>query len=427
MDLYTIAADLGVALALGLLVGLQRERAGSAVAGIRTFAFLALFGALTPTLAGLTKIDWAGPVLIAAGLLCVVALAYIGNISRAPSDQSPGVTTEIAMLVVYAAGVLCGLHQSPLAAIIGGCTVVLLHLKPPLQRFTAALSDEDVRAIMQFAVISLIILPIVPDRAMGPYDAFNPRDMWLLVVLVIAISLAAYVAQRVRGERQGLLLTGLLGGLVSSTATTAAVARRVRMSPTAGAVGAIAVFLATSVLYVRVFVELYAVSRPLFHAMCVPLGILFAVCLGSAGLAYLIAPRDGMGELPPSKNPSELKSALFFAGMFALVQLLSAAAHDHLGGRGVYAVAAFAGLTDLDAITLSSGRLHAQGQLGVREAAGSVLIALASNLIFKTVLASVLGGTAMLKRIWWLTAINIGACAVVGAMWWARLGASVSP
>ncbi|HEX2836827.1 MAG TPA: MgtC/SapB family protein [Phycisphaerales bacterium] len=417
MDLIPVCTDLGIALALGLLVGLQRERSASAVAGIRTFAFITLLGALLPIIATLTQVAWAVPASIVAGLLAVLGLAYIGNITRDPKDPAPGVTTEVAMLVMFAAGVLCGLGESRLAAIVGAATAVLLHLKPSLQRFTRALTDEDVRAIMQFAAISLIILPVVPDRDMGPFNAFNPRHMWLLVVLVVGISLAAYVAYRIRGDRQGIMLAGVLGGLISSTATTAAFARRVREQPASAALGASAIILASTVVYARVIVELYAVARTALPMLLWPLLTLFGIAAATAVIAAALATRDGHTPLPPPRNPSELKSALVFAGMFGIIQLLTAAANHWLGGRGHYAVAAVSGLTDLDAITLSSGRLLTQGQVTIQQAGAAIVIALASNLVFKVGLAGVLGGPALLKRLWWAALVNVAACGAV-LLWW---------
>jgi uncharacterized membrane protein (DUF4010 family) len=419
LDLPTVCINLGVALALGLLVGLQRERSASAVAGIRTFAFIALLGGMIPLLADLTTQPLAKPVLIAAGLICVLGLAYIGNLVRVPSDASPGVTTEVAMLVVFAAGVLCGMGEVQVAAIIGGVTTLLLHLKPSLQRFSRGLSDDDVRAAMQFVVITLIILPVVPDKDLGPFNAINPHHMWLLVVLVVGISLAAYVVQRVWGQQRGLLLAGVLGGLVSSTATTAALARRTREHTSLAGIATSAIFLATSVLYVRVLVELYIVAPALLAEMLVPIGVLLALCLASAGLAYAMGKHEQSQTLPQLRNPAELKGAIVFALLFAVVQVLSAGAYKWMGETGYYAVAAVSGLTDLDAITLSTGRLQARGAVGIEQATTAIAIALASNLAFKIGLAGVLSSGLLGRRFWTLGAVNLAACAgVVAWMAW---------
>ncbi|MFO0833207.1 MAG: MgtC/SapB family protein [Phycisphaerales bacterium] len=427
MDLVSACTYLGIALALGLLVGLQRERSHSGVAGIRTFAFIALLGALMPVLAGLMAVAWALPVLVGCGLLGVLGLAYIGNMARSGPGQMAGVTTEVAMLVMFCGGVLCGAGEPRLAAIIGAVTVVLLHLKPSLQRFTAALTDEDVRAVMQFTVITLIILPVVPDRDMGPFDAFNPRKMWMLVVLVVGISLAAYVAYRVLGARAGALLSGVLGGLISSTATAASFARRVREQPASAALACGVIFIATTVLYVRVLVELYAVARASFPLLVWPLAALLGVCGVTAAAGAFAASRGVQGQLAPAKNPSELKSALLFAGLFAVVQLLSAAANHWVGAGGQYAVAAVAGLTDLDAITLSSGRLLTQGRMSPSQAGTAIVIALGANLVFKTCMAGVLAGPALVRRMWWMTGVNLGACVLVGALWMPRVASLAAP
>lgn len=411
MELAELFARLGAALGVGLLVGLQRERAQSTLAGIRTFALIALLGALC----GVISVS-AGAWVLAAGLLSVAGLAVIGNLHREPGAPPPGVTTEAAMLVVFCAGALAMTGSIAVAAAVGAGCAVLLHLKESLHGFVRGLDERDVRAIMLFAAMSLVILPVVPDRAMGPFSALNPRHLWLMVVLVVGISLGGYVAYRVLGHGRGSVVGALLGGLVSSTATTAAFARRTQGSASAAVVATMAILVASTVLGARVLAEVYVVSPGLLERLAPPLGALLVVTLAMAVIGALRCTRDP-ADLAPMKNPTELRSALVFAGLFAAVLVASAAASRWFGGAGLYVVAGISGLTDMDAITLSSAGLARDGLATPQQAGTAIVIALISNTIFKTGLAGALGGATLLKRLAVPAAVIIGAAVVVIVAW----------
>lgn len=407
--------DLAVALGLGLLVGLQRQRAGSAVAGIRTFPILTLAGSICALMPAPVN-AWA----VAAGLLAVVMLALIGNLTRRPEEESPGVTTESAMVLMFAVGALVVFGPLEVAVVVGATCAVLLHVKPVLHQFSARLGEGDVRAVMLFAVITLIILPVVPDRTFGPFGVFNPHHAWLMVVLVVGISLAAYVAYRWLGDRRGAIVAGLLGGLISSTATTASFSRRARAEPDSAPTGALAITLASTVLYARVLAMLFVVARESWATFAAPLVVMLGAGLACV-VAALLRPHAGAAPIPTPENPTQLRSALFFALLFSVVIFASAAARHYFGDRGLYAVAALSGLTDLDAISLSTGRLVAHGQLTAEAGARAVVIALLANLAFKTGLAGVLGGRAIVRRVGPLMLAQFAAGLV--ALWWMWRGA----
>lgn len=406
MDTATAFVNFGIALGVGLLVGLQRERAASAVAGIRTFALIALLGAGAAAIA-----QSMGAWIVGAGFLGVAVLAYVGNMTRAQGDESPGVTTEAAMLVIYAVGAMIVTGPTAPAVAVGVATAVLLQLKPTLQKFARRLSEEDLRAIMQFAAMTLIILPLVPDREYGPYMVLNPHHIWLMVVLVVGISLLAYVAYQLLGSRHGTVVSGVLGGLISSTATSVSFARRVRESGSAAGVATLAIMLANTVLLGRVLIEIYAVASSHFLRLAAPIFVLIGVQVVLVGICFVLA-KDRSEEIPPPKNPSELKPALVFALIYAVVTVAAAAGNDLFGRTGALIVAAISGLTDMDAITLTNARMVSNQTMEAGLASTAIVVAILSNSIFKAVTVCVIGGKAITRRIVPLAVAQAGGCVV---------------
>lgn len=406
VDSATLLLRLGVALGLGLLVGLQRERqqGQERLGGVRTFPLIALTaGALT------AAAPVAGPWPAAAGLLALAAVIVMSNVAALRRGTlDPGTTTEVAALAVYAVGVLAVAGPLSAAVALGGVVAVLLHAKAPLHAFVNRLGEQDVRAIMRFALITLVILPALPDRTFGPYSVLNPRQIWMMAALVVGVSLLGYVAHRLLSARAGALLNGALGGLISSTATTIAYARRARQVGVGAAV--LVMLVAAAVMDVRVYVLAGAVSPALARALAPPLAVLLAAALLPALAVFLLlrSGRRGKEHSLRPDNPAELRPALLFAGLYALVLLAGAWAQDLLGGSGFYIVAALSGLTDMDAVTLTAARLVAQEALALETAWRAVVVASLANLVFKAVAVFVIGGA----RIGFAAA---GAFAIVGA------------
>ncbi|HEX7262162.1 MAG TPA: MgtC/SapB family protein, partial [Luteolibacter sp.] len=221
MDL-AVLQQLVVSLGLGMLLGLQRERTEHSIGGIRTFPFIALFGTVCAQIGEIT-----GTWIIAAGLIALAALVITANLAKIKqADLDPGMTTEMATLLVYALGVLIVVGDMTSAVVLGGGMALLLHYKGPLHDFARAVGERDMHAIIQFVLITMIILPVLPNENYGPYGVLNPFKIWLMVVLIVGISLCGYVAYKLFGARSGTLLGGIIGGLVSSTATTVSYARR---------------------------------------------------------------------------------------------------------------------------------------------------------------------------------------------------------
>ena len=286
---------------------------------------------------------------------------------------------------MYGVGALLILGPPEIAIAIGGITAVLLHFKGELQTAVSRLTARDMRVIMQFALISLVILPVLPDRTYGPYQVINPRNIWLMVVLIVGIGLSGYIAYKFFGEKTGLLLSGLLGGMVSSTATTVSFSRQSKLSKSDCRTATIVILLASTVVYVRVMLEMAAVAPSLLRVAAGPITVLLLIGLAAVAIFSRWSQKAGE-KLPEPTNPSELKSALFFALLYSFVLFMVALTTDkfgQFGNRGLYLVAFISGLTDVDAITLSTAQLVRLDRLPVSEAWRLVVGAILSNLVFK--------------------------------------------
>jgi uncharacterized membrane protein (DUF4010 family) len=396
-DTSAVLGSLVIALGLGLLVGLERERTESKIAGLRTFALVTVLG----TVCGLLAVEFGGWV-VALGLFALAAMLFAGNLAMSRSGEvDPGQTTEVAALLMFGVGAYLAVGERAVAVALGGAVAVLLHLKQPLHAWAGRISDRDYRAMMRFALISLVVLPILPDRAYDPWGVLNPREIWWMVVLIVGLGLAAYLGSKLLGERAGTLVAGLLGGAVSSTATTVSQARRSRAEGARrGAVGAAAaiIALASAVVMVRMLIEIAVVAPGLLATAAPPLAVLLAVLAALALALWFTATRDGT-EIDEPANPAELRPALLFAALYAVVLLAVALAEDRLGAGGLYAVAALSGLTDADAITLSTARLVRDGSLAPETAWRALVIAAMANLVFKGGAVAVLGNRRLLVRV----------------------------
>ncbi len=384
-----------VALAIGLLMGLERERNPAAKAGLRTFALTAMLGVLAAHLA--TELDelW----LIAVGLFLVGAM-MIAAYLHAPQqpDDDPGTTTVAALMVCYGLGVLVWHDQIQLAVMLGIAATMLLYFKPELRGLSQHMSRRDLLSVLQFSVLALIVLPLLPNRNYGPYGALNPHQIWWMVVLIAGVGLVGYAALRLVGQQRGAVMLGLLGGLVSSTATTLSFSRHARASSELMPVAVIVIVLANLVVLVRLGV-LAAVLAPgvLSQLLLVLVGGLIG---GGIGAAYGVRRLRPQGELPllAMGNPTELRTAFGFGLLYAVVLLAAAWLSDWLGTRGLYAVALLSGLTDVDAITLSSLRLHNLGKLSVSVVVNVIVLAVLANLLFKSALTLTIGGWHMARH-----------------------------
>ena len=411
MDL-AIAQQLVASLGLGLLVGLQRERSKSAIAGIRTFPLITLLGTVCGQLAHVF-----GGWIVAAGFLAIGALLAVTQAGRLSEDKADtGLTTEIAVLLLFALGVFIASGPILIAVVLGGAVALLLYLKPPLHRFVGRLGETDMRAIMQFVFVSMVVLPVLPNENYGPYQVLNPFEIWMMVVLIVGLSLAGYVAYKFFGGAGGLLVAGVLGGVISSTATSVSAARQAREHTALVGMASLIIMIASTVTLVRVLIEIGVVAPGNFTALAGPL----AAMLGSMvviGVVAYFAWRKEAGVRPTQHNPAELKTALVFAAIYGLIKLAVAAARDQFGEAGLYAVSVISGLTDMDAVTLSTARLVDSGKLETTLGWRTILIAAMSNLVFKATAVAVVGGAAIFFRVAMLFALSGVAGGLILAFW----------
>ncbi|HEY9431853.1 MAG TPA: DUF4010 domain-containing protein, partial [Blastocatellia bacterium] len=394
MDISSLFQQLGIALGLGLLVGLQRESAASPLAGVRTFPLVTVLG----TVCGLLSQAFGGWIL-AAGIIALTVIVYIGKIiEMSKGNPNPGITTEAALLLMFAVGAYLVVGDRAAAIAIGGGAAVLLHFKGELHGAVARLGAGDLKAVMQFALISPVILPVLPNRTYGPFAVLNPRNIWWMVVLIVGINLGGYIAYKFLGQRAGIVLGGILGGMVSSTATTVSYAKRAAAAPGAIGPAAIVIMIASTVVFARLLLEIATVA-PAFLPAAAPwlVALLILSAVGSFAL-WLWSDKDH-DEMPAQENPSELKSALLFGLIYAAVLFVVAAVKELYGNRGLYVVAALSGLTDVDAITLSTAQLVNAGRLNADDGWRLVVVAAISNLIFKAGAVAALGRRRLFFRI----------------------------
>lgn len=418
-----VLIPLGVALLAGLLIGSERERApaeagdASLVGGARTHALVALSGALAMLLEPM-----AGFAPVAVGQLGLMAWLYAGYRDDVHKERRRGLVPEVGLLTAWLLGVTAASDLLPLQdramAVLGLAVVVtaVLRTKPRMHAFIRGLRPDDVRAALQFLAVALVMLPLLPDRTYGPLDVLNPHQIGLMVVLIAGLDFAGYVAVRALGPGRGLGLTGLLGGLVSSTAVTLAASGRAREAPALADGTALAVVTASTIMFPRVLLEVAVVNAELLRPLALPFG---AMTL-TGGVGALLLYLRTRGDKPTSPeirlvNPFELGPALKFGLLFALVLFISKAAYEYLGQRGTYLAGGLAGLTDVDAITLSMSRLAREG-LAEQVAVITIALAAASNTLVKAGLALFIGGRGHGLRVLASLASALAVGAVVFAL-----------
>jgi uncharacterized membrane protein (DUF4010 family) len=382
-------------LAVGLLIGLERERNPSAKAGLRTFALVAMFGTLSALLS--TKLDT--PWLLIAGLLAVAGMIIAAYHNKPAEAGDPGTTTVIALLLCYGLGAMIWYGLAKLAVMLAIAVTSLLYFKPELRGMSQRLTRGDLVAVLQFAVLTFIVLPILPDQNYGPYNAFNPHQAWLMVVLISGISLAGYTALHVVGTRYGAPLLGFLGGLVSSTATTLLYAKNSKSNPAMSQLAASVIVIASMVVLLRLLVLSAVVAYGAVPGLIPVLagGFMFGLVVALYNWRKTI--NATKLNIPETANPAELRTALSFGLLYVVVLLGAAWMQDFAGSRGLYAVALVSGLTDVDAITLSSLRLFNLGQLNEHQAVTSITLAFIANLTFKFGMVIIIGGKNLAKYV----------------------------
>jgi len=389
------AARLAIAVLVGTGIGLEREWSGQATgtnarfAGLRTFLLLGLSGGVAGLLLSASD-AMAGSVVIAGGMALTI-VAYVMAARRPSSDV--GGTTEAAALTVIALGVLAGRGWLVLAAGAGSIVVLALSEKTRLHWFVRRVSEAELHATLQFAVLALVVLPILPEGPFGGALDLRPRAVWLIVLMFSGLSFAAYLLRRALGSQAGYIVTGLAGGLVSSTLVTLEFSRRSREEPEGATALAFGVIGACTVLIPRVItlsaLLSTAVALRLAQLLWVPAIVGAAITL--LGWRYR-APRADGAPQPELRNPLRLAAAIQMALIFQVTISMIAFVHAHWGTAGVYATASVLGLTDVDALTMSMSRLD--NGLAVEIAASAIAVGILVNTAMKLGISVAFGGRA---------------------------------
>ena len=403
-----------IALLIGALIGIEREKSQRAsgeesATGLRTFILISESGALAAWLAGETREPW---IFAVTGLGCAlfVLAGYLSHVRRAPG--AIGLTTEFAALVAYLLGGTALFGYPQLAVALAIATSAVLAFRQTLHGAVERLGWNDIYAALKLLIVIFIVLPVVPRHAVDPWGVLNPYAMTWLVILIAGLSWTGYLAARLLGPGRGAAVTGLVGGLASSTAVTLAMARRSRDHGEARLGGALAagVLLSWAVMFVRVVVASSIVNPAVGRALAVPMGIMALIAAAGAVAGRRRDGPHGLSEGVRLENPFSLSFAVKFAVLFAAITLLVDRAQAWMPRAGVYVASAIAGLTDVDAITLSMSQRARQGQTTI--AVNAIAIAVLSNTLVKSGIVVWLGGATLKRRVL-PTALVIAAGAVV--------------
>ncbi len=392
-NLLTILQGLGTVIFIGLLIGLEREHSRSKdqkiFAGIRTFPLIGILGFLTALASSLTsELVYVAVLFGFSGLLIT---AYFS----ATKDGRLGGTSEVTGFLVFILGTMVYWGYLLLPVIIAIIITIFLSLKIQLHTFVGKISGEDIFATLKLAIISIIILPLLPDKTFGPLDVLNPRLIWYMVIFISGISFVGYFFIKLLGKDRGIVLTGLLGGLVSSTAVAFSLSKKSIQEPQLSYNYSIGIVLASAMMFVRVFIIVLVINSALVSNLWIPLLVFAIIGYIVSRIMYKKGSKNESSEIEIS-NPFELKSAFLFGLLFAVVIFGAKAAQVYLGDQGIYAASALAGLTSVDAIALSITKLSSEN-LVFLVAEKAIIIALISNTIVK-MLITVIWGSPELKK-----------------------------
>jgi len=417
MTTFEILKPFAVALILGALLGFERaftsrihDDSGDVLGGIRTFSLISLFGCAAAFLDSSLK----SCILLISliGIIAITSISYAVSYFR---DGEGGITTEISILITFAIGVMAHLRLYAVAAALTIVVALVLYLKGSTEELNRRLESGDILAVLKFAIISFVILPLfdpafsvvigdaplvasflAPGSPLAAIELINPHTVWLMVVLISAIGFTGYLSTKILGSRKGIGLTGLLGGLVSSTATTIEFAKRSRDAAAHSLPYALAVFLACSTMFPRILVEVMVINPRLLGPLSIPMG---AMALGGFAVSFFIWKISGSEKTDdvPMKNPFYIMPAVKFGLLYAAIVLFARVMEAVAGQGGLYIVSALSGLTDVDAITLTMGQISRQDPSKNSQAAVAITIAAFSNTVMKCVMAVAIGSGRLRK------------------------------
>ncbi|HSH02338.1 MAG TPA: MgtC/SapB family protein [Anaerolineae bacterium] len=409
MDTTTLFYRLGTALFIGILLGLQRQYAytnktdtdqasdtAPLITGVRTFALFSLTGGTAAYLSDILNQPW----LFIVTLVIIGLFISLGYVYAALKKEDPGLTTEVAAILTVFIGALCYWGQLEVAAALGVVVAALLSLKFELHSLAKNLTREDIIATLKFAIITAIILPLLPNETFAPppFDVLNPYKIWWMVILISGISFLGYILMKFVGTEQGIGATGFLGGLASSTAVTLSVAQQSTRAERLSKTFALAIMIAWTVMFARVLVEVAVTNLALLRVVWLPVVAGMVTGLLYCGYLYYTASRDKSTSDIDLSNPFELGPAIQFSLLYAIVLVLSRAGEMYFGNTGIYISSVISGLADVDAITLSMAELSQQGgSITTATASRAIVLAAVSNTVVKTGIV-ITAGSAGIRR-----------------------------
>lgn len=391
-DLLTVLQGLAAVIFIGLLIGLEREysrpKDAKIFAGIRTFPLIGILGFTAALIASITD-TWIY-ISIFIGYSALSIAAY----SAATKEGRLGGTSEVSGMLVFILGSLVYWGYFLLPAVIAIIIATFLSMKLQLHSFAGKVNAQDIYATLKLAIITLIILPLLPDKPIGPLNVLNPRLIWYMVILVSSISFVGYVLIKLYGRDKGIAVTGFLGGLVSSTAVTFSMSKKSKLEESLSSSYTIGIILASAIMYLRVFVIVFIINQSLLNYLWFPLILFAGTSLLVTLLFYRKVDRSSFSDVT-LRNPFELRSAFLFGAVFGLVIFLTKAAQIYLGDSGIYAASALAGFSSVDAIVVSISNLVFE-TISIDVAVRAIIIALIANTIIK-ILISFIWGSKQLK------------------------------
>lgn len=410
MDQEELFLRLAVALAIGLLVGLERgwqtreDTDRQRAAGLRTFALTGLLGGIC----GLLSLT-AGPIVLGAGLLALTGAIGTFSYLEARTEQNFSATGLVAAILTFVLGAYATLGNQAVAVAAAVVMAILLALRESLHSWVRKLTWLEMRSVLMLLAMTFLLLPILPNRPVDPWQALNPAEIWLLAILIAAISFAGYVAIRMLGERKGIAVAAVAGGLASSTATTLSFARLAREHPESTRLLAGGILLSGATMLARLIVLAGALKPALLATLLWPAAAACLVLLAGSGV--LLRGGGADGEETPAldlRNPFDLGTVLQLAGLIAVIMLVAKGLADQASAAGIYLLAAVSGLADVDALTLSMARF-AGAEVGLSEAANAILVAAGVNTVSKAAMAAGVGGARLGMVVGGLSAAALAA------------------
>lgn len=392
--LIGLASSIGI----GFLIGMERQFSKEAVehqeqfAGIRTFTMVSMFGFISALLSTMLG-EW----IFGLTMACVFAFVVVSYVLSSKQPSNKGATSEFALLITFTLGALVFMKLILFALVIMVVMLLFLAFKPTLHLFVEKLKRQELLAIILFVVMSALVIPFLPNENFGPYDLWNLKEIWQMVVLVSGTSLVGYMIAKFMGQK-GTMLAGIVGGLVSSTSVALAFSRKSMetKSTSASFFYAMGVISACTIMFPRILFEVYIVNAELAQELWIPVVLISAAGFGSAILIYgLKKGKPGSNSLI-LKNPLDFSTAIKFAFLFAAVQWLVKYCSIHFGDSGTYIAGAIAGITDVDAITLSMAKISKAGD-DANLAINTILIAALTNTLVKFIIIIALGSIELRK------------------------------